>query len=266
MKRLGFSFRGSLLYRFRLAQLIGFSSFLLLVVPYAGAAETITLATTDWPPHYSPSLESDGYFSEISREAFKRGGYELNIEFVPWKRAIEGGKKGDYDGVMGLVYSSERAHKMEFTKPIRAVNLVLIKRADSNIPDNYSSYQELTSYTVGVPRGYILPKEFEQAGFKFEFADGDELNLRKILKRRVDLIIDYGEVVYYFLNTKYPENRGELKTLSPPLEVSPLYVTISKQRTRSKEIVAAFNQGLESMQADGTYEAILLKHGVLQAE
>ena len=232
----------------------------------AGAAETITLATTAWPPHYTPEVEGDGYFSEISREAFRRGGYELEIAFVPWKRAVDGGKKGYYDGVLGIILTPERARYFEYSIPVKETELLLIARKDSNLPDTYSSYQELIGYTVGVTRGYFLPKEFEEAGFNINIADRDELNLLKLLKRRVDLIADYGDAVYYFINTKYPEYKGAIKTLSPPIDVVAMHNTISKKRARSEEIVAAFDRGLESMKEDGTFDAILRKHGILPVE
>lgn len=237
-----------------------------LTVPDVGAAETITLATTEWPPHFSPAVENDGYVSEISREAFKRAGYELEIAFMPWDQAVEGAKKGDYDGVMGISLTPERARDLEYTKPLGEVHLALIKRADSNIPDTYSSYQELTGHTVAVVKGYYLPKEFEEASFKLDLTDSDEVNVLKLLNQEVDLIIDYGDAAYYLIDTKHPEHKGGIKTLSPPLEVVAMHNTISKKRARSEEIVAAFNQGLESMKEDGTYEAILRKHGVLPVE
>ena len=92
------------------------------------------------------------------------------------------------------------------------------------------------------------------------------MNLLKLLKRKIDLIIDYGDAVYYLINTKYPEHKGEIKTLLPPVDVLALYNTISKKEARSEEIVAAFNRGLESMKEDGTFEAILRKHGILPVE
>lgn len=242
------------------------SWFLALTVPNAGAAEQITLATTEWPPHYSQKVENGGYVSEISREAFRRGGYELEIVFVPWKRALEGAKRGKYDGVMGIYITPERTHVFEFTDPIWQTRLVFITRADSNLPETYSSYEELTAVTIGVPRGYLLPKELEEAELNFEFSDGDEQNLLKLLKRRIDLILDYGNVAYYLINTKHPEHQGKIRTILPPVNITPFYNVISKKKARSEEIVVAFNRGLVSMNEDGTFEAILTKHGMLPVE
>ena len=68
----------------------------------------VTLATDPWPPYYGPDLENQGYFTEISRAAFQRAGYQLVVEFVPWKRALKMAKTGKYDGVLGAFYNDER--------------------------------------------------------------------------------------------------------------------------------------------------------------
>jgi len=47
------------------------------------AAQTITLATMNWPPFYSNDLPEHGFFTAISKEAFKRTGYEMKVKFFP---------------------------------------------------------------------------------------------------------------------------------------------------------------------------------------
>ncbi|MCP4111389.1 MAG: hypothetical protein GY749_38640, partial [Desulfobacteraceae bacterium] len=50
--------------------------------------KSIVLATMNWEPIYGKSLPEGGVFTAVTREAFRRGGYRLDVKFVPWKRAM----------------------------------------------------------------------------------------------------------------------------------------------------------------------------------
>ena len=59
------------------------------------------MATVDWSPFYGETLPQKGFITVIGKEAFKRAGHEMSIEFMPWKRAMVMAKEGKYDGVFG---------------------------------------------------------------------------------------------------------------------------------------------------------------------
>ncbi|NOR23845.1 MAG: hypothetical protein GQ542_05525 [Desulforhopalus sp.] len=52
------------------------------------------MATLNWQPFYGENLPKNGFYAELSREAFKRAGYDLIITFVPWKRAVQMARTG----------------------------------------------------------------------------------------------------------------------------------------------------------------------------
>ena len=70
---------------------------LTLTLPWAHASETVTLASTEYPPYYGSSLPQGGVIAEIARQAFKRTGYELRIEWDPWARALKTAQEGSDD-------------------------------------------------------------------------------------------------------------------------------------------------------------------------
>ena len=57
-----------------------------VLTPLTIHAENLTLATVDWPPFYASNLPENGFYTAITKEAFKRAGYDVQIEFVSWNQ------------------------------------------------------------------------------------------------------------------------------------------------------------------------------------
>lgn len=70
--------------------------------------EALQVAALDWPPYYGPDLEGGGVFARITRAAFERVGYRIEIDWMPWQRALAMGERGAYDLVLGGYDAPER--------------------------------------------------------------------------------------------------------------------------------------------------------------
>ena len=248
----------------KLAHLI---SFVFLVNTYQLSAKELHLATTDWSPYFSKELPENGYFSALVREAAKRSGVKLNISFIPWKRALKDSKKGVIDGLHGAYYSEERTHFYWFSAPIAVVRAAIFKRESAkNIPSKYNTLQELKDYSIGVGRGYKIADEFDAASYlkKYE-ANNHIFSMKMLAKNRVELVADAYEAIMFEL-----KNNPEIKTfnmklvaLKPYLSENNLHITISKRsKNFDKKFLDKFNQSLESMKKDGTYDKIMNQFGM----
>lgn len=224
-------------------------------------SETLTLATLNWQPFYGRDLEENGFFAALSREAFKRAGYELELVFLPWKRALEMAKQGQYDGLLGAYYEEDRAKDFYFTAPIAQNEEVFIQKKGRGI--TYTDIQELKKVKIGGIRGAAPISELIAKGFDVKEVAYDLISIRMLFADRVDVIIIGKQYFNYMLN-----NENELKTLQgkfdiimPPFKSYALYCPITKKRSDAQEIVDRFNTALESMKADGTYDSILKRFG-----
>ena len=103
------------------------------------------------------------FFVEITREAFKRVGYDININWVPWKRAQELSFSGKYDALLGCYYTEERAKKLEYSAPVSSTEVVFFELKGRNI--TFSSLRDLSPYTIGVVRGYANTDEFDASDY-----------------------------------------------------------------------------------------------------
>ncbi len=64
------------------------------------------------------------------------------------------------------------------------------------------------------------------------------------------------------IGTEDPAALNAIEFVKIPLSVNPLYVTAGLQNPKAKEIIGAFNQGLEIIKANGTLDRIYKKYGM----
>ena len=224
-------------------------------------AETLKIAALDREPYVGQTLTNYGFDSEIITEAFKRAGHQVMIEFMPRDKAIADAAKGDYDAVFPEYYSKERAQDFVYSYVFSNSLLVFYKRTSSNIP--YKTLKDLTSYKIGVVKGYINTDELDNAAYlKKVEAESDEDNLHKLAKGELDLIVVDKLVAQYLIKTKVPEAAGKLEAIEPPLAIHALFVIFPKKLPASEKLAKEFNKAYESMEKDGTIKAIMARTGL----
>jgi polar amino acid transport system substrate-binding protein len=228
------------------------------------AGESITLNTLEWEPYIGQKLKNQGYVAEVVKEAFKRSGYDLEIKFRPWKRAVMESQKGTVDGYFPEYYSEEVTTHAIFSEPFPGgpVGFFAVKGTTIIYDGNLET---LKPYKIGVVRGYVNSEKFDAATFlrKEEVVD-DITNIKKLIMGRIALCVA-DKFVGLYLYEQLEEDmksKNNIVFLDPPLDLKDLYVCISKTTKKNPESIKnAFNTGLISMKADGTLDKILKSHG-----
>jgi polar amino acid transport system substrate-binding protein len=220
----------------------------------------LSIVADNYPPYYGKELRNGGLLTEIVAEAFKRAGYDVEIKFMPWKRALEGAKAGKHDGLFTLWYREEREEWFVYSDPMSpASEIGFYKRKGSEI--YFQTFEDLKPYTIGVGRGYATPPGLDEASLKTSLARDDEENLRKLHKGRIDLALTDKLVAKYIINTRIPDAAPHLEWLPPTLHVETNHFAISRKAENFNMKLADFNRGLAAIEADGTLKAIIAKHG-----
>ena len=224
----------------------------------------ITLATLNWAPYVGKTLPDYGFNADLVRTILERVGYNLDLSFMPWARAMLSAKKGTFDGAFPAYYSKTRDENFAYTKSFAQSPVVFCTRADADI--NYTGdLKSLKGYLIGTIRGFVNSPEFDKATYLHKDQTKSDLqNLKKLLKGRVDLIvIDKFVAISILKNNPYFQGDvRSVKFLEPPLQVKPLYVIFSYQASNYEKKVRAFNKGLAEIKSDGTFKQIMQKHGV----
>jgi len=221
---------------------------------------SITLATLDWAPYVGQKLPDYGFTSEIISAAFKRAGYTVKIEFLPWARVLQEVETGKYDAGYPAYYSDERAQKYLLSDAFANGITGFYKRKADTIA--YTSLQDLKPYRIGVIMGYVNSPEFDAATYlQKEEAIDEATNLNKLLAKRIDLTVLDKFTAQYVISTSLPAGKDALEFLEPPLLVQPLHVMVSRQTQGAEQKLRDFNEGLKKIRADGTLDQILTKYG-----
>ncbi len=131
----------------------------------------------------------------------------------------------------------------------------------------FKTLHDLKQYRIGVLKGAVHGKEFDEADYlnKNDVLNR-ELNIRKLQAGRIDLMAGPKDVVFHELQRDYPELVDEIRVLSPPIGKNDVYICVSKKRKGYKQLIESFNSKLSEVKADGTYERIMRKHGLVNVQ
>lgn len=221
--------------------------------------KNIEIVATEYPPYYGSELQNKGFITEIVVAAFARSGYDSTVRFLPWQRAFDGAKAGKYTVLYTMWYREEREEWFEFSDALPANEVGFFKRVGDDI--SFNNFSDLKPYTIGVVRGYVNPPGFDEAGLTTEVVDNDALNLNKLLRGRIDLVLIDKIVGQHILNINHAQHKHEVEWMKPPVTVETQHLVVSKRAPDSRAILDNFNRGLAAIIADGTVSQITRKHG-----
>ncbi len=224
-----------------------------------GADKVVTAVGDPWPPFTDPEKPSKGLAVEIAEAAMKTQGYRLEMSFMPWARAEDGVKKGTYDFLLCTWMTEARKPVLFYSESYSENRLTFVKSKGSDF--EFRGIDSLKGLTVGVVRDYGYGDEFMNAtGFNREAAPDFLTNAKKVVAGRVDLTVE-DEVVASSL-LMGTDLADKIAFTENALTVEPLYVTSGLANPRHKELIEAFNRGLEEIKKDGTYDRILGNYGL----
>jgi len=224
------------------------------------SAEKLVFVTSDWPPYmFMENNEITGIHVEIVREACKRLGFEVDIQLVPWARAMKYVEEGHQaTAIFSLKKNTERTEFLYFpAEPIDIEKNVLIALKQSALSAN--SLDDLKDKTIGVVREYTYDPKFDKhETLKKEEATDDVQMMKKLDKKRTDLATGEEGALKYIGKQL---NLQETETVYV-LSESPTYVAFSKQAlgVEGETFAQNFGQMLRQLKEEGFIQKIKDKY------
>lgn len=225
------------------------------------AQRLVTLTSSEYPPYYGSDLPKNGAIAEVVVEAFRLVGYQVNLRFYPFPRALQAAQSGECDGMIALWHRQEREQWFVFSAPLASNTLGFYKRKDAAI--QFTSLADLGRYRIGVVRGYATPSAFDAAWLPgVKQVTLDIQNLRKLGLGRLDLaLIDKAQGAY-LIKHRAPELAEVLEWLEPSFDADPMHLVFSKSRPGYEQRHYDFNRGLALLAKSGQLAKILAAHGL----
>lgn len=217
----------------------------------AANEKQVVLASLEWPPYTSNNLPEQGASVAVAKAAFKAMGYDLKVEFYPWSRAVDLGKKdAKFAGYFPEYYSDDVAKEFTLSEPMGSGPLGFAERSDAVV--SWSKLADLSSKKIGVVQDYVNTSEFDARVAarqqSVDVAPDDGKNLLKLANKRIDLAVVDKNVLNYLLKTdnQLKSFQGKLQINAKLLEDKKLYVCFKKNADGQK-IAKIYNEGLKKI-------------------
>ena len=204
-------------------------------------------------------MPDGGALTQITKAAFERVGHSAELDFIAWNRALKNVEEGKNDFVMGAYYKEERTATFHISDPIYYVDLGLVALESLGFSE-MDGLRSVEPYTIGINLGYTNTEEFDSADYlKKEVAPSLKLNIRKLYRKRIDMIVGVFDAIRYDAQKQKMDTR-QLVFIQPPLQRNALHLLVSRAIPDGQQLVKDFNVGLAEIVADGTLDKLLAQY------
>lgn len=242
---------------------------IVVLLPVEVAAETATIILGGDP--YCPvncEAESShqGFAVDMARAVFKPKGYTVDYQIIPWTRAVAQGAAGEINGIVGA-----SPGKPDYSYPKQSVGtekFVFMARASD--PFTYAGIASLQGKRVGIVKDYEVSgplgqfvKDNQNNPAVIDTVSGaqaGELNLKKLVWNRLDLVIDNESTLLYLAKTLGLGH--DLKVVDAGGEPSPIYIAFSSARSETPTLIRIWDEGVSELRASGELAKILDAYGI----
>ena len=200
--------------------------------------------------------EIDGFDADIAKEVAKRLG--VKVEFAPqeFSGLIPSLQAGKIDAIISQVtITDERKQQIDFTQPYITNQFKIIVKDDNN---SITKLEDFKGKNIGVGLGtndesYLRNDVLPQVG-NFEIKTYDDVitSLQDLNAGRIDATINN----LYALIPIVDKNGYKIKAVGDAIKSDQAGIAIRKN---NPEFLAALDQALTDMKADGTYNTIFQK-------
>ena len=237
--------------------LVGF----LLMSSSLTRADTLKLATGEWTPYSSETLEGYGFITEIVSKVLKDMEITPEYEFHPWDRCYSLVKRGKVWAAFPYSYTEKRAAEVLFSETIgESTTKFFYYDRQQSIP--YEGLEDLRPYKIAGVKGYFYEQAFQDAGLEVSYTSDEISALKRLSAGRVDLM-PLNELVGWALIRKlFPADIKKFGVLEKAYDTSELKLIVSKEYAGGEELLQQFNDRLQQVKQTDAYRAILIKYGL----
>jgi len=228
----------------------------------AFAREPVRIVTgNNFEPYTDEDLPEGGVAPAIVRAVYAEMGRDVQVDFLPWKRAYQQARFAEYDAIFPYLKTAERQREFLYTEPVvPVVRRALVRSGDAR---EAASVADLKGTTLCLPIGYALPdslKPHVQAGDIGRLKPQRMGNCFKLLKLgRADFIV-INEHQGRHASGKHYGSREAVRFLDVVLARTGLHMLFPKARDDAETARKRFDRALARIRENGTYHRILARH------
>lgn len=229
-------------------------------LPAIAADKVVRLTSLDWPPYSGAALKDGGASVVVVRAALAAVDVKLEVEFLPWKRAVETAR-GNAAIAGYFPEYAEVGAEFVISDRIGTSPLGFAQRVEA--PILWTSLANLKAVApIGVVDGYINESAFDAAiadgSLKADVARDDATNIRKLAGGRMRAAVIDRNVLAWLLAREpaLADSRGKISFNERLLDDKTLHVAFSG--AHGLEARALLSEGLKRIDIDSVSRPYLL--------
>ncbi|MBI3347385.1 MAG: transporter substrate-binding domain-containing protein, partial [Burkholderiales bacterium] len=225
--------------------------------PAAPLTRVVVGAENDWYP-YSGERQgrAQGMTVDLVTAAFAAVGVEVKFDLLPYARCMAQTRSG----ALAACFNTTRTALIEDAylwpaKPMFNERFMIYARADDPHRGPPLQVRDLEGHNVAVTRGYEYGSEFDaNPRIPRVVTSHDENNFQLLLRGRARYTLA-PDINTRQLLQRHPEFAGRFKIVGA-LSYFGIYTTFSRQHPDARAALAAFDEGMKLINANGTARAI----------
>lgn len=224
------------------------------------AATKWKMTSLEWPPFTGKLLPEGGAGIAILKEALKAEGVELEVEFVPWTRAINLAKEPGYVGYYpawpeDVIEGFQKSDSI-FKSPVGFVE-------PKDKPLVWEKLEDLKGKKIGTVQDYGNTQEFNalvKSGIILtEVVSDDATNVKKVAGSRIDgAFIDLYNLDW-FLKNDLKDMQSKVQANKKTITEKNLHLAINL-KSAEKNINETLKKGLSKIDAEKILKDYITKH------
>ncbi len=218
--------------------------------------EQIQIVSESWDKY--TNADGTGLFLDITRAIFEPRGIDLDVEFLPYKRALLRLQAQTADAMFGT-YSAEKEGKDFLITPINPIDkeqTVAIYKPGQKI--EWQGPLSLQNARLAWVRGYDYHENLPVKVDGFSEVTNSEQGLTMLRAGRFDFFLDHaGELYDTITRTGFDTNGYQTETV---LEEN-VYMAFAKT-PRGERLAALYDKGFDELMSNGKLKAIFSKYNI----
>lgn len=230
---------------------------MLLATSPLAAAPLIIGAEDDWAPYCERDKTSGqprGLAPELVKAVFAAQGIDVTFRTLPFARCMHDAKSNKMLGCFDATITEENRYQYYWHEtPMFEEDLAIFALASETRRD--LQLTSLEGKSVGITLGYTYPTDFMENPRITRFqAKSDAQILDMLVLGRVDYILMNGMPGYLKIQQKQLTSKvvkvGKIST-------DGFWLAFSRTHPRGEEMAKLFEEGLQKIKNNGTYEALV---------
>lgn len=224
----------------------------------AAWAQPLQVVTEDFPPY---QFERDGKLGgmavDVARELLKEAGLNAEIKLYPWARAYQLAQGEPNVLIFSIARTPQREALFKWIGTITPYRVYLWRLAER--PElQVHNLDEAKRFMVGGVYQDVKPEHLKTQGFRegtnLELAPSDDINIRKLFARRIDLL-PFDEINFIYKLSLLSHKPSEVTRVLLLDGISnDLYIAASLGTP--DETVQRLRDALATLKRSGRYEQI----------